>query len=546
MTSLLLRGGLLVDGTGGPARRADIAIEGDRIAAVGEPGTVAGGRMIDLDGLVVAPGFIDVHTHYDAQILWDRDLTPSGWHGVTTVVMGNCGFGIAPTRPGDRGTIARILENVEGMTLEVLEAGIPWTFETFPEYLAAVAAEPVRLNVGAMLGHTPLRLYVLGDDVERPATPAEVGEMRRLLGEALDAGALGFATSLSPTHVGAGGRPVPSRFADPRDEVFALAAVLGKRGRGVLQVTPGPGLFMEQFSELSRSFGRPVTWTALLTGMNPKERAVDVLERGAAFGGDVWPQVACRPIVMQLNLADPFAFGTQPTIKEILALPRDQRAALYADPAWRDRARPELTEKWSARWAKTTVQETDVHRDLVGRTLVDIAAERHQDPFDVLIDLSLAENLQTRFRIVILNDDEEELARLLADQRTLIALSDAGAHASQLCDACFSTHLLQHWVREKQVLRLEEAVRRLTSHPAAIFQIPDRGRVAPGWVADLVAFDPDTVGVEDLERVWDLPAGADRLIARSTGVEHGWVNGTAVRADGKDLDARPGGLIRAR
>src|SRR5579871_2880275 len=239
VTMTVLRGGLLVDGTGAPARPADVVIEADRIAAVQAPGTVSGdGDAVDLDGLVLAPGFIDCHTHYDAQVLWDPDLTPSSWHGVTTVVMGNCGFGIAPTRPEHRSTIARTLENVEGMSVDALEAGIPWTFETFPEYLDAVAAQSPRLNVAAMIGHTPLRLYVMGDDaVERPATAHEIATMREHVAGALAAGAIGFATSRAPTHAGAGGRPVPSRQAEP-DEVFAITQALADAGRGIVQITP--------------------------------------------------------------------------------------------------------------------------------------------------------------------------------------------------------------------------------------------------------------------------------------------------------------------
>ncbi|MDD9369602.1 MAG: amidohydrolase family protein [Acidimicrobiales bacterium] len=260
----LLRGGTLIDGTGAPARPADVLIDGGRIAAIGAPGTLhrGGVDVVDLDGLVLAPGFIDVHTHYDAQILWDGDLTPSSWHGVTTVIMGNCGFGVAPTKPEHRDTIARTLENVEGMALDALEAGIDWCFESFPEYLRAIDERPKRLNVGAFLGHTPLRLFVVGAE-ERPATDAEVETMRAVLREAIEAGAVGFSTSRQPAHQGAYGRPVPSRFAEV-DEVGALAAVLGDLGRGVIQVSIGPGLFVDQFSDLATRHGVPVTWTALV------------------------------------------------------------------------------------------------------------------------------------------------------------------------------------------------------------------------------------------------------------------------------------------
>jgi N-acyl-D-amino-acid deacylase len=537
----ILRGAIVVDGTGGPARAADVGIDGGRIVAVGEIDGAGAAEVIELDGLVLAPGFVDIHTHYDAQILWDPDLTPSSWHGVTTVVMGNCGFGIAPTRPEHRATIARTLENVEGMSVEALQAGIPWTFETFPEYLDAVERTPKRINAGALIGHTPVRLYVLGDEaVERPANDGEIAQMRQLVAEALAAGAVGFATSKSPTHSGDGGRPVPSRLAEPA-EVFEIAQALREAGRGIVQVTPGPGLFMPEFAALSQQLGRPVSWTALLT--SSRRSAFETLEQGAAMGGEVWPQIACRPLVMQVALSDPFPFAMAPAFKEILAVPHDERAQLYADPAWRDRARPQLANR---RWDQTTVQETDRHPELRGgSSLASLAADRGTDPFDLMVDLALDEGLRTRFRVVLANDDEQELARLLRDSRTLLGLSDAGAHASQLCDACFSTHLLEHWVRETGVLTLEQAVWRLTGHTAGVFRLEGRGQVREGCAADLVAVDPDTVGVGDLERVWDLPAGADRLIARSRGIEAMWVNGTAVRIDGKDVDgARPGVLIR--
>ena len=543
---LLVRGARVIDGTGAPARAADVAVVADRIAAVADPGQLAGAaEVVELDGLVLAPGFIDIHTHYDAQVLWDPDLTPSSWHGVTTVVMGNCGFGIAPTRPEHRGMIARTLENVEGMSVDALEAGIPWSFETFPEYLDAVAAQSPRLNVAAMIGHTPLRLYVMGDDaLERPASAEEVREMRRLVADALAAGAIGFATSRAPTHAGAGGRPVPSRQAEP-DEVFAITQALADAGRGIVQITPGPGLFLEQFATLSKTLGRPISWTALLTGIG-RMPATETLERGAAFGGDVWPQIACRPLVMQVTLEDPFPFAMQPAFKEILAVPRGRRAELYADPAWRERARADLDRGYGQRWAQTTVQETSVHRAIQnGPTLAVVAAERGVDPFDLLLDLSLAEDLKTRFRIVLANDDDEQLAQLLQDPRTVLGLSDAGAHASQLCDACFSTHLLQVWSRERGVLSTEQAVWRLTGQPARIFGLTGRGTIREGGFADLVAFDPDTVAAGELERVWDLPAGADRLVAHSTGIDSVWVNGVASRRDGKDLDgARAGVVIR--
>ncbi|HEY5400754.1 MAG TPA: amidohydrolase family protein [Trebonia sp.] len=541
---LLLRGAWLVDGTGSPGRAADVAVTGDRITTVAAPGSLApeaGTRVVDLDGLVLAPGFIDIHTHYDAQILWDSDLTPSSWHGVTSVVMGNCGFGVAPTRPEHRDIIVRTLENVEGMSMEALNAGIDWCFETFPQYLAALEARAKRLNVGAFLGHTPLRLFVLGGQ-ERAASGAEVTLMASLLREALEAGAIGFSTSRQPAHSGAYGRPVPSRFAEV-DEVSAMAAVLGAAGKGVIQISIGPGMFVNEFSALAVRYGVPVTWTALVTRTDKPGAAMRTVERAGALPGEVYPQIACRPIVMQMTMTDPTPLAAIDEWKEALALPRSSRASLYGDPTWRDRARPATLSAWATRWPKVSVQETIAHGDAVGVPLSELAAARGTTPFDLMLDLALADDMATRFRVVLENDADDEIGALLADKRTLLGLSDAGAHASQLCDACYSTDLLGHWVRERKAISLEEGVWRLSGHPASAFRIRDRGLVREGYFADLVAFDPATIGAGALERVYDQPGGADRLIARSSGVEYLWVNGVAAREAGADLPGVAAGRV---
>jgi len=544
---LLLRGGWLIDGSGSPGRAADVAVTGDRISAVAPPGSLAassGARVVDLDGLVLAPGFIDIHTHYDAQILWDGDLTPSSWHGVTSVIMGNCGFGVAPTRPGHRDIIVRTLENVEGMSMEALNAGIDWCFETFPEYMSALSRRAKRLNVGAFLGHTPLRLFVLGGE-ERAASAAEVSVMGDLLREALDAGAIGFSTSRQPAHQGAFGRPVPSRFAEI-DEVSAMASVLGAAGKGIMQISIGPGLFVNEFSSLAVRYGIPVTWTALVTRTDKPGAALRTVSRAGALPGEVYPQIACRPIVMQITMTDPTPLAAIDEWKEVLALPRSARSSLYEDLSWRDRARPATLSAWAARWPKISVQETVVHGEAVGVPLSSLAAERGTTPFDLMLDLALADSMATRFRVVLENDAEDEVGALLADKRTLLGLSDAGAHASQLCDACYSTYLLGYWVRERKAISLEEGVWRLTGHAASAFRLGSRGLVREGYFADLVAFDAASIGASALERVYDQPGGADRLIARSTGVEHVWVNGVATRSAGADLaGVAPGQLLRS-
>ncbi|SEO82412.1 N-acyl-D-amino-acid deacylase family protein [Trujillonella endophytica] len=541
----VIRGGLLADGTGAPARPADVRFEGATIAEIGPPGTLRGDEEVDAGGLVVAPGFVDIHTHYDAQVLWDPDLTPSSWHGVTTVVMGNCGFGIAPTRPDGREIIARTLENVEGMSLEALTAGIDWSFESFPEYLDAVERARPRLNVAAMLGHTPLRLAVLGPDaMERAASDEEIATMAALVDEALAAGAVGFASSRQPAHAGAYGRPVPSRLAS-LGELRTLASALTRAGRGVLALTRGPDLDIEEIAELSEAIGRPTTWTALMAshgGADPLE----MVERGAARGSVV-PQVACRPVVMQATLAEPFPFARIPAFAEVLGRPAGERAAVYRDPAWRSRAHADTEQHWPALWGRMFVQETVAHPELAdGPSLAELAAARGVRPVDVLCDVALDDDLRTRFRQVQANDDEDGVAALLRDERTVLGLSDAGAHANQLCDAVFATHLLGYWVREKQVLTLEQAVWRLTGQPAELFGLRGRGRLVPGAAADVVLFDPATVGVGPMQRVRDLPAGADRLVAPSTGIEGVWVNGERIRDADGPTQARPGRVLRDR
>jgi N-acyl-D-aspartate/D-glutamate deacylase len=269
------------------------------------------------------------------------------------------------------------------------------------------------------------------------------------------------------------------------------------------------------------------------------------VERGGALPGEVYPQIACRPIVMQITMDDPTPLGEVDAWKEVLATPREERATLYRDPAWRDRAREATLTTWAHRWRKISVEETAAHADTLGTPLSDLAAARGTTPFDLMLDLALSDTAATRFRVVLDNDGDDEIGDLLADRRTLLGLSDAGAHATQLCDACYSSHLLGHWVRERQAISLEDAVWRLTGQPAHVFRLTDRGRIAPGFYADLVALDPAAVGTTAVERVFDQPGGTDRLVVRPTGIEHTWVNGTPTRHAGKDLpDATPGRLLR--
>jgi N-acyl-D-aspartate/D-glutamate deacylase len=550
---LVVRGGLLFDGTGRPAFPGDVGVRDGRIVAVGDVDARAR-RMIDADGLAVAPGFVDVHTHYDAQVFWDRWLTISPWHGVTSVVMGNCGFGVAPTRPDHRDLVLRTLESVEGMSLDALRAGVgrDWPFETFAEFLDAIARRGTAINVGALVGHTPVRLYVMGEEAtEREATADEVEAMRRLVAEALAAGALGFATSKSPTHVGYAGKPVPSRAA-ALSEIETLAGCLGDAGFGVMQATLGPGLFLDEFAAIQRRTGRPISWTALLAGMLGPDGHRAVLEQSArmqAEGVRVIPQVSCRPLTIEFQMKAPFPLESMSLFRPVSAADFEGRKRIYADPEFR-RAFRERADggPLGIRFDGMEIGDHVPEPSLNGRRVGDVARESGVHPADMLLDLSLANALETRFRMAILNTDEAAVAELLSHPATMLGLSDAGAHASQLCDACAPTALLGHWVREKGVLTLEEGVRRLTSEPAEVFGVADRGRLAVGLAADVTVFDPATVGCTPLRRVRDFPAGADRLVSDALGIHAVVVNGVVVREDGRDAlpadAALPGAVLR--
>jgi N-acyl-D-aspartate/D-glutamate deacylase len=543
MADLVIRGGTVVDGTGAPGRAADVAIEGDRIAAIGSG--LAGDRTLDAAGCVVAPGFVDIHTHYDAQVFWDPALTPSCFHGVTTVVAGNCGFSIAPTRPDHREVIARTLENVEDMNPATLAAGIPWDFETHPEYLASVGKRGSALNFGAYVGHTAVRLYVMGDAAyERKATADEIARMCQVVREAMEGGAVGLATSFAPTHLGIDGKPVPSRFAELA-EFEAMARVLAELGRGVVAVTPGQGFFKEMY-DFQRRVGVPVTYTALLAMKGFWEMGSKLNDEETAKGADVWPQVSCRKLTMQLQMSDPFQFNQAASFASLMGKPREARLEAYRDPAWRERALAELDQTaLPPRWSSIEVAETERHTALVDRRVAELAAERGVTPFDVMLDLSLEEGLLTRFRCIQSNDDEEGIAHLLRSKHVVLGLSDAGAHVGQLCDAPLPTDLLGNWVRERGVLPLEEAVRKLTSEPAALFRFTDRGVLRPGAWADVAVFDPETVAPGPLRRVRDFPADADRLTADApAGMRHVVVNGEPIReAEEPRLEVRPGRLV---
>ncbi len=556
---LKIAGGTIIDGTGAPGSMGDIGIRDGKIAALGKaPGNAR--ETIEARGKIVAPGFVDIHTHYDAQVMWDRMMTISPWHGVTTVVMGNCGFGVAPTRPEHRGLIMRTLEKVEGMSLAALEQGLgyDWPFETFDQYLDAVEHRGTAINVGALVGHTPVRMYVMGEEsTERPASELEIAQMREIVRSAIKAGAIGFATSKSQTHVGYSGKPVPSRAADLA-EIKALASVLGEMGEGIMQATVGRELFLREFADIARATGRPVTWTALLAGMSgmarPDSHQKLLRDSEALFdrGIKVVPQVTCRPLNFEFTFKDPFIFESLTLFSGISATDHEGKKRIYASAefrgAFKAKSGSNASGPFSNRWERTIISHCPSDPSLEERNLAEVAGERGCDPIDLALDIALASNLHARFRMSIFNSDEDQVAELLAGRGTVLGLSDAGAHASQLCDACFSTYLLQRWVREKRAIPMERAIWMLTARPAEVFGIKDRGRLKVGLAADVTIFDPDKVGCSKLRRVHDMPAGQDRLVADATGIDAVIVNGIQIRREGSDTVAAdgplPGRLLR--
>ena len=535
---LVIRGGTVFDGSGELGRVADVAIAGGVIREIGPK--LEGNVELDAAGCAVAPGFIDIHTHFDAQVFWDPALKPSSYHGVTTVVAGNCGFSIAPCRPEHHDVIVHTLENVEGMDADVLATGIAWEFESFPDYLEAVSRRGTALNYTAYIGHTALRLYVMGDAAyERAATTEEIERMCRLVAEAMEIGAAGLSTSFSFAHRGVDGKPVPSRFAQ-MDEVEALFMTVGEAGKGVVLTTPGwqceyPDVFTWQ-----PRVGRPFTCPLFALSGGKHLEIVKLHEEGLARGANVWPQVTPRPLTMQFTMADAYNLNVGGVFAELMKVGNDVRKAAFRDPEWRDRAFKDLDRGETGmkpRWETYEVSESERFPELLGRRVTDIARERGSSPFDVMCELSLAEDLTTRFRAYIANDDPEAVALLLNEDHVVLGLTDAGAHVDQLCDAPLPTDLLGPWVRDREVMPLERAIRKLTGEAADMFGFERRGYLREGNFADVCVFDPATVAPGPQRRLRDLPANGQRLTAEEpSGVRHVLVNGIPIRQDEAQLE----------
>ena len=534
-----MRGASIVDGSGAPAFPADVGVRDGTIVAVGKSDEPAQ-ETLDVSGLHLMPGIVDVHTHYDAQITWDPTLSPSVALGVTTAILGNCGFGIAPCPAAQRETVMRNLSVVEGMDLDALMAGTRWEFETFAEYLNALERVGPYANVGVLAQHSTIRTAVMGEEASRRERPSEtqLEEMKDEVRKAMRAGAAGFASSFSPNHSGWGGRPMPSTIASD-EELKQLVGVLKESGKGIFVMATGPRGTPEYMEAIAAETGRPAFMVTVLTmysKANP-QRALQYYERCAqaiARGRELYIHSSCQPLSFDFTLREPYILYSHDAFDRVKAAAPEERAAIYRQKSFRDQLRANLRNPkagilFYGDWSQVEKDGVPVTR---------LAA----DPLDYVFDLPIDTQLVAK----LFQNDDQGVAPLLKHPAGVVALSDAGAHLIYFCDAGFGLHFLAHWVRETGTFTLEEGVRRLTSDPARKYRIPKRGLIRAGYGADLVAFDPAAVGVSSLERAADLPGGGSRMIRKPRGVHGVWVNGLRV-FDGEKYIRRqsgPGAVIR--
>lgn len=553
---LVIKNGTVVDGTGAPRYQADIAVANGKIAEIGKI-TDGAQKTIDASDLIVSPGFVDPHTHYDAQICWDPLITSSSWHGVTSLVMGNCGVGLAPCKPEVREIAAWDLVNVESIPFDVLSKGVTWDWTTFPQYMDAAAKRGSGINLGFLAPLTPFRHFVMGDEsMDRAATPEETAQIKALIKEAVAAGAMGFTTSFIAQHIGYKGRPLACRQAS-FDEFRAYSNALKELGRGSIELALTNDISVVDEREyalldlLLTESGRPVTWLALLNRDDKPNACMDTLRSTAELckKGAV-PQVSCRPLIIQIDLRNPFIFSNLSCWTPAFQRPVEEQIAFYRDPSFRAAFRKEMeTPKvFGGRWDRAIVHEVSnpAMKPLLGKSVAQIAKERGKDGLDTFLDLAIEDKLELQFTYELFNANEEKIPELIKDSRVMVGLSDGGAHVDMLCDAGYATYLLGTWVRDKSVLTLEHAVKRLTSEPAAFFGISQRGKIQKGMAADFAIFDLKTVGSQKRgEMRNDLPGGGRRLVMPARGVEYTVVNGTVLYEHQKHTGAMPGQVLRS-
>ena len=558
MLDLRIVGGHLIDGTGAPRRRADIGIRNGRITAIGKLDEPAR-ETLDASDQVVAPGFVDVHTHYDAQVFWDGSLSPSCFHGVTSVFAGNCGFSIAPLSPEAGDYLMRMLARVEGMPLESLQAGVPWDWRSFGDYLGRLEGR-LAVNAGFMVGHSALRRVVMGERaVGAAATPAELEAMVQLLARSLREGGMGFSSTISPTHNDADGNPVPSRHAS-REELIALARVCRDFPGTTLEFLPGIAPFGEEqmsiMAELSLAANRPLNWNVLAPSSSNVEtidQQLSATDYARARGAEVLALTVPQAMQVRINLFGGFIFDALDGWAPLFQLPLEERMRRLRDADFRReldrRAKSEASGSLRslASWEWMTIAETfspETER-WKGKRVGEVAAALGVEPIDALLDVALADGLRTSFMPPSSGSDEaswKERGRCWLDDRTIIGASDAGAHLDMIDTFAQTTQVLGNGVRKHQLLPLEEAVHQLTDRPARIYGLRERGRIQPGWRADLVVFDPATVDCGPTYSRADLPAGASRLYADAIGIGHVLVNGVEI-VRGSELTGKLPGTV---
>jgi N-acyl-D-amino-acid deacylase len=551
---LLIKNGTVVDGTGAPRFRADIAVAGDRIAEIGKVSEGAK-KVIDASDLIVSPGFVDPHTHYDAQICWDPLISCTSWHGITSVVMGNCGVGVAPCKPEAREITAWDLTNVEAIPFDSLNNGITWEWETFPEFLDAAEKRGCAINLGFLAPLTPFRHYVMGkESMERAATPQETTQIAALLNEAVAAGAMGFSTTTLKQHIGYRGTPLGCRLAS-RDELKAYANVLKRQGKGAIELALTKKIAVVDDSEyqlldmLLTESGRPVTWLAMASTPRKPERAAETLNRCEPLikrGGI--PQVLCKPFVSQLDLRNPFTFADTDSWNRVFNQPVEAQKKIYSEPEFRSAFREELKRPhlFTGKWHRVEILEVTkpALKQYEGKTVAEVAEIRGADPLDTFLDLALEDDLNIQYTMQQYH--EEGIKQLITDPRTMIGLSDGGAHVDMLCDAGYATYLLGNWVRKREAITLEFAVKRITSEPANFFGIRERGQLKKGWKADITIFDYNTVNSARRAKMQnDLPGGGRRLVMPAEGIEYTIVNGHLSYQHGKQSGTLAGQVIRS-
>jgi N-acyl-D-aspartate/D-glutamate deacylase len=553
---LLIKNGMVVDGTGAPQYRADVAVADGKIAEIGK---IADGakKVIDASDLVVSPGFIDPHTHYDAQICWDPLITSSSWHGVTSLVMGNCGVGIAPCKPDVHEIAAWDLVNVEAIPFDVLAKGIKWEWETFPEYLNAAEKRGCGINLGFMAPLTPFRHFVMGEQsMERAATPQETMQIKALIKEAVAAGAFGFSTTNVAQHIGYKGRPIACRNAS-RDELKAYSNALKELGKGSIELALTNSVSVVDEGEyalldmLLTESGRPVTWLALLNRDDMPDACQETLRATAPLirKGAV-AQVTCRPLIIQIDLKSPFIFANLPCWKPAFQRPVEEQKQFYRDEKFRSEFRKEMEapKVFSGKWDRCVVHEVGnpAMQLLVGKSVAQIAKERGKNALDTFLELPIEDDLNLLYTYELFNAAEDRIPELITDPRVMVGLSDGGAHVDMLCDAGYCTYMLGTWVRDRQVMTLEHAVKRLTSEPAAFYGITQRGVIKKGLAADFAIFDLKTIGSKKRgEMVNDLPGGGKRLVMPARGVQYTVVNGSVLYEGGKHTGSMPGQVLRS-